>query len=66
MPSIQVQRMCGGECSTLFWYPLDDDFGSFNDDDDDEVDRTGQIFNFVLVPLFASLFSGTQMNHLIS
>ena len=38
--------------------PCDDDFGDFNDGDDDEVDRTEQIFNFVHVPWFAALFSG--------
>ena len=25
----------------------DDDFGDFTNDDDDEVDRTEQIFNFI-------------------
>ena len=40
--------------------PVDDDFGDINDDDDnDEVDRTEQIFNFVVVPSFVSLFSGS-------
>ena len=35
----------------------DDDFGNFNDDDEDnEVDRTEQMFNFVVVPSFFSLF----------
>ena len=40
--------------------PCDDDFGDFNDkDDDNEVDRTEQIFNFVVVPSFVSLVSGS-------
>ena len=37
----------------------DDDFGVFNDDDDDEVDRTEQMFKFVVVGSFVSLFSGS-------
>ena len=37
----------------------DDDFGDFNDDDDNEIDRTEQIFNFVDVSLFVSPFSGS-------
>ena len=40
--------------------PCDDDYGAFNDDDDnDEVDRTEQVFNFVNAPSFVSLFSGS-------
>ena len=37
----------------------DDDFGVFNDDDDDEVDRTEQMFKFVVIGSFVSLFSGS-------
>ena len=37
----------------------DDDFGDFTDDDDDEVDRTEQIFNFIYVPSFPPLLSGS-------
>ena len=33
----------------------DDDFRDFNDDDEDEVGRTEQIFNFDGVPSFVSL-----------
>ena len=35
------------------------DFGDFNDEDDNEVDRAGQFFHFVDVVLFVSLFSGS-------
>ena len=42
--------------------PCDDDFGDFNDDDDNEVDRSDQIFNFVVVPSFVSLLSGSSNN----
>ena len=40
---------------------LTDDVESYDesDDDDDGIDRTGQIFNFVDVPSFISLFSGS-------
>ena len=37
----------------------DDFFWDFNDDDDDEVNRTEQIFNFVDVPSFVLLISGS-------
>ena len=39
--------------------PYDNDFWDFVDNDDDEVDRTEQIFNFVDAPPFLSLFSGS-------
>ena len=45
--------------------PSDDDFGDFNDDDgDDEVDRTEQIFNFVDALSFVSLLSGSPNEQL--
>ena len=39
--------------------PCDYDFWDFNDNDDDEVDRTEQIFNFVDVTSFVSLICGS-------
>ena len=39
---------------------FDDDFEDFVDNDDNEVDRTEQIFNFVDVLSFVSLYSGSS------
>ena len=39
--------------------PYNDDFGDFDDNKDEEVDRIEQTFNFVDVPSFVSLFSGS-------
>ena len=39
--------------------PCDDDIGDFNDDDDDKVDRIEKKFNFVDVPSFVSVLSGS-------
>ena len=39
--------------------PYEDDFGDFVDNDDNEVDGTEQIFNFVDVLSFVSLFSSS-------
>ena len=46
--------------------PCDDDFGYFVDNDDDEVDRTEQISNFVDVPSFVSLLSSSSNEPLYS
>ena len=43
--------------------PCDDDFGDFNDDYD-EFDRTQHIFNFVDVPSFVLIFSGSLIEPL--
>ena len=52
---------CSEENLPLSDIPCDDDFGDFNDDyeDEDQIDKTDQIFNFVDVPSFVSLFSGS-------
>ncbi len=38
----------------------DDDIGFYNDDDDDGVDRSEQVFDFIEVPSYVSLFTGNR------
>ena len=55
------------EENALFYSDIPcDDFGDFNDDDDDEAARTEQILNFVDVLSFVSLFIGSPNEPIFS
>ena len=57
MSGVQLQRMLGRWSPSLFRTLYLDYYG---DDEEDVVDKTEQILDFIEVPSFVSLFSGSQ------